>query len=50
MRIVRRPLEPSHGDLVPSIGDRLKRKLGKNPPATWESFLGKMYWEIGLKS
>ena len=49
MRLVRQPKPPSPEDMKRPFGQKLKRKLGKNVPQTWEQFLGKMYWEVGLE-
>ena len=49
MRLIRRPVVPKAGDIAKPFGFRLKRKLGLNVPKTWEQFLGRVYWDIGLK-
>lgn len=49
MRLVRQPFEPKVEDLKLSPVERLRMKLGRNVPATWESFLGKMYWNVELR-
>ena len=40
MRLVRQPFEPNWS--------QLKRPTQPNVPKSWEDFLGKMYWNIGL--
>lgn len=58
MRLVRLPFEPKAGDLRLNPVERLKMRLGRNIPKTWEQFLGKMtfdeamskmYWNVELK-
>ena len=40
MRLVRQPFEPNWS--------QLKRTTQSNVPKSWEDFLGKIYWNIGL--
>lgn len=53
MRLIREPFEPRAEDLKLGPVERLRIKLGRNVPKTWEQFLGKavsdMYWNISLK-
>jgi len=48
MRLIRQPFEPKVDDLKLSPVERLRMKLGRNVPVTWEQFLGKMYWNVEL--
>ena len=53
MKLIREPFEPKAEDLRLGPVERLRMKLGRNVPKTWEQFLGKvvsdMYWNISLK-
>ena len=58
MKLVRKPFVPTVDDLKRSPMERLMNKVGRNPPKTWEAFLGKttfdktmstMYWSVELK-
>jgi 5-methylcytosine-specific restriction endonuclease McrA len=49
MKLIRQPFAPKYGDLKKPWGAKLKRKLKSKPLPSWEHFLGKMYWDIGLK-
>jgi len=49
MRLIRKPTVPKPGELRRSYGERLRRKLGRDIPSTWEGFLSKMFWEVGLQ-
>lgn len=53
LRLIRQPFEPREEDLKLGPVERLRMKLGRNVPKTWEQFLGKvvsdMYWNISLK-
>lgn len=49
MGLIRRPGVPDPSTLKRPWGYRLRKKLGRAVPRTWEQFLGKMYWDVGLK-
>jgi hypothetical protein len=49
MRLIRQPFEPKAGDLVLGPVERLKMRLGRNVPKTWEQFLGRLYWLTELE-
>lgn len=49
MRLIRRPFRPTGEDLKRSPMESLRYKIGRNPPKTWEQFIGKMYWNVELK-
>lgn len=49
MSLVRKPMVPKPSEVKRPWGERLKRKIGSNVPETWETFLGKLYWELELK-
>jgi hypothetical protein len=49
MKLIRKPFRPTGDDLKRSPMEALKYKIGRNPPKTWEAFLGKMYWNVELK-
>jgi 5-methylcytosine-specific restriction endonuclease McrA len=49
MRLIRKPVVPKPGELKRPWGEKLKRKLRGRVLPSWEHFLGKMYWEVGLK-
>ena len=49
MRLARKPFRPSADDLRHSPMEALKYKIGRNPPKTWEAFIGKLYWNVELK-
>jgi len=48
MTLIRKPYVPRPEELKQPFGHRLKRKLGKDVPTSWEQFLGKMYWNVEL--
>lgn len=49
MSLIRQPFAPKAGDLKRRFGAKLRRKLKGNVRPSWENFLGKMYWDVGLK-
>ena len=49
MKLIREPFEPRAEDLKLGPVERLRMKLGRNVPKTWEQFLGRMYWDVSLK-
>ena len=49
MTLIRKPRVPKPDELKPPWGARLKRKLRGRVLPSWEHFLGKMYWEVGLR-
>lgn len=49
MHLVRRPGLPKPEDVRLPFRDRLLRKMGGHRPASWEQFLGKLYWEAELQ-
>lgn len=49
MRLLNRPMTPKPGELRQPWGAKLKRKLGGKVLPSWENFLGKIYWEVGLR-
>lgn len=49
MKLIRPPFEPKPEDLKLSPFERLKIKMGRNVPTTWEHFLGKAYWTATLE-
>lgn len=52
MRLIRQPMQPTADQVRRPFGERLRRKLGREVPASWEQFLGKMisemYWNVEL--
>jgi hypothetical protein len=48
MRLLREPFAPKAGDIVRPYSHRLRRKIGRDVPKNWETFLGKMYWNAEL--
>jgi len=48
MRLIRQPFRPKPEDVAITPMERLSRKIGNKAPATWETFLGKMYNEVEL--
>lgn len=53
MRLAREPYVPNSDQVRRPFGERLRRKLGKEVPTSWEKFLGKMlsemYWNVELQ-
>ena len=58
MRLVRKPFKPTEEDLRVSPMQRLRYKMGKNPPKIWDTFMGRssidkamsdLYWNVELK-
>ena len=49
MNMLRSPRVPQASDLSRSWKDLLKQKLGGRLRPGWENFLGKMYWDVGLR-
>lgn len=50
MKLVRQPFEPKAEDLRLGPADRLRMRLGRNVPATWEQFLGKMTFDKAMST
>jgi len=49
LKLKRQPFVPTVEDLKRPFSTRLMRKLKGDIPKNWESFLGKMYWNVELK-
>ena len=49
MHLIREPFRPTAKDIQRPAAARLKRKIGKEAPKTWENFLGKLYWNMELR-
>jgi 5-methylcytosine-specific restriction endonuclease McrA len=49
MRLRVTPHQPKAEELRLSPVERLRHRIGRNPPKTWEQFLGKMYWNVELQ-
>ena len=53
MKLIRRPVAPTHNDLRLDPTDRIRMQITSPAPKTWEAFLGAtfntMYWNTSLK-
>ena len=52
LKLIRKPFVPNADDLRVGPMERLRMKIGRNVPKSWEAFLGKamsfMYWNVEL--
>jgi hypothetical protein len=48
MKLARKPFVPTIDSLRVAPGDRIRMHMGDRTPKTWESFLGKMYWNVEI--
>lgn len=50
MRLMKEPRQPKAEDLRLNPMERIRLKVGRKAPKTWEQFLGKMYMSVELDS
>lgn len=49
MSLVRTPVRPSSKDIYQPTPSRFFERIGRDIPVSWETFLGKMYWDAELQ-